>query len=64
MILRWSLCKNNTTSIKASKIDAVTNNYGLYQLIQESIHTLDSLSAHIDLIFIPQSNLVIETVVC
>ena len=44
-------CKNHATSHEGSRIEAVTSNYGLHQLIQEPTHILNSSSSCIDLIF-------------
>ena len=53
--------KHDTTTYEGSNIDAITSQFGLQQLIQESTHILsDSLSC-IDLIFTSQSNLVMES---
>ena len=38
-------CKNNITSHEGPMIDAVTSNYGLHQLIQESTHILNLSSS-------------------
>ena len=42
-------------------IDAVANNYGLYQLIHKLMHILNLSSSCIDLIFNSQTNLVMES---
>ena len=44
-----------------SFLDAVTSNYGLRQLIQESRHILNLSPSCIDLIFTSQPNLVMES---
>ena len=55
----WS--KHDTTTYEGSKIDAITSQLGLKQLIQEPTHILrDSLSC-IDLILTSQPNLVMES---
>ena len=64
MILTQSLinwCKNDTTSQDGSMLDAVSNNYGLRQLIQELTHILNSSSSFVYLIFTSQPNLVMES---
>ena len=53
--------KNGKTSYEGSKLDTLTCSYGLYQLINEPTHLLDSSSSCIDLIFTSQSNLVIDS---
>ena len=53
--------KHDTTTYEGSKIDAITSQFGLKQLIQEPTHVLtDSLSC-IDLIFTSQPNLIMES---
>ena len=53
--------KHDTTTYEGSKIDAITSQFGLKQLIQEPTHILtDSLSC-IDLIFTSQPNLIMES---
>ena len=54
-------CKSDITSLEGSKIDTITNSYGLNQLIQEPTHILSSSSSCIDLIFPSQPNLVMES---
>ena len=54
-------CKADVTSLGGSKIDTITSSYGLNQLIQEPTHILNSSSSCIDLIFILQPNLVMES---
>ena len=54
-------CKSDITSLEGSKIDSITSSYGLNQLIQEPTHILNSSSSCIDLIFILQPNLVMES---
>ena len=43
--------KHDTTTYEGSKIDAITSQFGLKQLIQEPTHTLTDSSSCIDLIF-------------
>ena len=54
-------CENDTTSHESSIIDTVMSNFGLHQLIQEPTHIPNSSFSCIDLIFISQINLVIES---
>ena len=54
-------CKNDITSHDSAIIGAVTSNYGLHQLIQEPTHILNPFSSCIDLIFMSQPNLVMES---
>ena len=54
-------CKADITSLVGSKIDTITNSYGLNQLIQEPNHILNSSSSCIDLIFTSQPNLDMES---
>ena len=55
----WS--KNDSTSHVGPMIDAVTNNYGLHQLIHKPTHILNLSSSCIDLIFNSQPHLVMES---
>ena len=48
------------TTYEGSKIDAITSQFGLKQLIQEPTHILTDSSSSIDLIFTSQPNLVME----
>ena len=50
--------KNNKTSYEGSKIDAITSQFGLLQLITEPTHILVDSSSCIDLLFTSQINLV------
>ena len=54
-------CKADITSLEDSKIDTTTSSYGLNKLIQEPTHILNTPSSCIDLIFILQRNLVMES---
>ena len=54
-------CKSDITSIEGSKVDTMSNSYGLNQLIQEATHILNSSSSCMDLIFTSQPNLVMES---
>ena len=53
--------KHDTTTYEGSKIDAITSQFGLKQLIQEPTHILTDSSSCIDLIFTSQPNLVMES---
>ena len=53
--------KHDTTTYEGSKIDAVTSQSGLKQLIQEPTHILTDSSSCIDLTFTSQPNLVKES---
>ena len=48
-------------SIKGSAIESITYQSGLHQLISKPTHLLQNSSSRIDLIFIPQPNIVIES---
>ena len=52
--------KHDKTTYKGSKIDAVTSEFGLQQLIKEPIHILGNSSSCIDLIFTSHPSLVME----
>ena len=54
-------CNTGITSLEGSMIDTIVSSYGLNQLIQEPTHILNSSSSCIDLIFISQTNLVMES---
>ena len=56
-----SWCKADITSLECSKIDTTTSSYGLNKLIQEPTHILNTSSSCIDLIFILQPNLGMES---
>ena len=53
--------KHDTTTYEGSKIDVITSQFGLKQLIQEPTHILTDSSSCIDLIFTSQPNLVMES---
>ena len=53
--------KHDKTTYKCSKIEAITSQFGLKQLIQEPAHILSNSSSCIDLLFTSQPNLVIES---
>ena len=53
-------CANDRTSFEGNKIEHITLQFGLSQIINEPTHILDSSSSCIDLIFTSQPNLVIE----
>ena len=52
--------KGDKTSYKDSKIDAITSQFGLQQLINEPTHLVTDSSSCIALIFTSQPNLVME----
>ena len=54
-------CANDQTSFEDIKIEHITSQFGLSQIINEPTHILDSSSSCIDLIFTSQPNLVIES---
>ena len=53
--------KNDTTSYEGLKIDGITSQFGLQQLINETNHITGSFSSCIHLIFTFQPNLVMES---
>ena len=53
--------KNDTTSYEGLKIEAITSQFGLHQLINELTHLTGNSSLCIDLIFTSQPNLVMES---
>ena len=53
--------KHDKTTYEGSKIEAITSQFGLKQLIQEPAHILSNSSSCIDLLFTSQPNLVIES---
>ena len=57
--LNWY--KHDKTTYKGSKIDAVTSQFALQQLIKELTHILGNCSSYIDLIFTPHPSLVMES---
>ena len=56
-----SCCKHDQTTYEGSKIDAVTSQFGLQQLIKEPTLILLNSSSCIDLIFTPHPSLVMES---
>ena len=54
-------CANDRTSFEGNKIEHITSQFGLSQIINEPTHILDSSSSCTDLIFTSQPNLVIES---
>ena len=52
-------CANDQTSFEGNKIEHITSQFGLRQIINEPTHILDSSSSCIDLICTSQPNLVI-----
>ena len=57
----YNWCKADITSLEGSKIDTITSSYALNELIQEPTHIPNSSSSCIDVIFISQPNLVVES---
>ena len=55
--------KGDKTSYKVSKIDAITSQFGLQQLINEPTHFVTDSTSCIDLIFTSQPNLVMELII-
>ena len=53
--------KHDKTTYEGSKIDAITSQFGLQQLIKEPTHILTDSSSCIDLLFTSQPNLVMES---
>ena len=54
-------CANDRTSFEGNKIEHITSQFGLNQIINEPTHILDPSSSCIDLIFTSQPELVIES---
>ena len=54
-------CANDRTSFEGNKIEHITSQFGLSQIINEPTHILDSSSSCIDLIFTSQPELVTES---
>ena len=52
---------HDKTACEGSKIDAVTSQFGLQQLIKEPTHILGNSSSCIDLIFTSHPTLVMES---
>ena len=53
--------KNDKTTNEGSKIDGIASQFGLHQLINEPSHLTRNASSCIDLIFISQPNLVMQS---
>ena len=53
---KWS--ENDRSTIEGSKIDFLTSQFGLSQIIKEPRHILENSSPCIDLIFTTQPNMV------
>ena len=53
-------CNNDTTTYEDSKIDGVTSQFGLQQIIKEPTHFIGNSSSCIEMIFTTQSNLIME----
>ena len=51
------------TRFEGKTIESITSQFGLYQLINETTHLLESFSSCVDLIFTSQSNLLVESCV-
>ena len=60
-ILYYLWCNNDITTYEGSKIDGVTSQFGLHQIIKEPTHFIGDSSSCIDLIFTTQPNLVMES---
>ena len=56
---KWS--EGNRSTIERSKIDLITSQFGLSQIIKEPTHNLDHSSSCIDLIFKSQPNMVLAS---
>ena len=54
-------CINDKTNFKGAKIDTLTSQNGLHQIIKEPTHFLDASSSHIDLFFTLQPKLVMNS---
>ena len=54
-------CNNDITTYEGFKIDGVTSQFGLQQIIKEFTHFIGDSSSCIDLIFTTQPNLVMES---
>ena len=54
-------CSTDITSCKGSKLDLLTSQFGLSQIIKEPTHILDNSRSCIDLIFTFQPNMVIDS---
>ena len=52
---------NKTTTYEGSKIDAITSQFGLQQLIKKLTHVLSDSSSCINLLFTSQPNLIMES---
>ena len=52
---------NDKTNEEGAKIEFVTSQFGLYQIINEPAHVLENSSSCIDLIFTSQPNLVVNS---
>ena len=55
--------KNDECSFEGNNIEDVRSKFCLQQVIKESPHILDNSSSRFNLIFTPQVNLIIESVV-
>ena len=56
---KWS--EGERSIIEESKIDCLTSQFGLSQIIKEPTHILEKSSSCIDLIFTTQPNMVLES---
>ena len=52
---------NDITTFEGSKIEGVTSQFGLQELIKEPTHIIGDSSSCIDLIFTTQPNLIVES---
>ena len=59
--LNW--CSSDKTNFEGTEYDTVTSKIGLHQIIKNPTHILNNSSSSIDLTFILQSNLVMESAV-
>ena len=55
----WS--EGDRSTIEGSKINFLTSQFGLFQIIKEPTHILENSSSCIDLIFTTQPNMVLES---
>ena len=54
-------CQNDITTFEGSKIDIATSQFGLSQIIEEPTHVFSNLASCVDLFFISQPNLVLNS---
>ena len=60
-VLLSSWCKNNLKTSEGSHVNTITLSFGLSQLTCEPTHILPNSSSCIDLIFINQSNFIMNS---